>query len=132
MDDLGPGQAAELGRRVQGGVGGEHLLVQSPQLRAWIDAELPGQHVAGIRERSQCVGWPAAAVQRQHHLGPEPFSQRMLADQRGQLGQCLMVAAQCEQDVDAFLGRGLPQLIQPGPLDVGPRAGDPGQRGTLP
>ena len=27
MDDLGPGQAAELGRRVQGGVGGEHLLV---------------------------------------------------------------------------------------------------------
>ena len=56
----------------------------------------------------------------------------MLADQRGQFGQGLMVAAQGEQGVDAFLGRGLPQLVQPGPLDVGPRAGNPGQRGTLP
>ena len=103
-----------------------------PQPRAGIDAELLGELTAGISERGQRVGWPAAAVQRQHDLAAEPLPQRILADQRGRLGQGLVMAAQREKDVDAVPDRRLPQLVQPGPLDVGPRSWYPGQRGALP
>ena len=81
--------------------------------RERLEAEFPGQDVAGGRELGQGIGLPAAPVQRHHELAAEPLPQRMLTDQSGQLRHGLAVAAKGEHDVDAFLDGGQPQLVAP-------------------
>ena len=117
---------------VQARIGRQDPRMQRPQLRTRLDADLLDKDATGLGERRQGLGLPPAAVKRQHELAAEPLAQRIPAHKLGQLTRRLGVAAEREDDVDVLLDRGQPLLGESGPEDLRPRAGNAGQRGTLP
>ena len=118
---------------VQRRVLGEHRGVQPPHRLARVDAELTGQQVADPSVGGQRVGLQAGPVQRQHELAVQPLPQRMLRGQLLQLGGQRVVPAQRQVRVDPGLGRGQPQLLQPGRLRPGERVvGQVGQHSAAP
>ena len=100
--------------------------------RTGIDAQLAVEHLAGVVEGLQRLGLPAAAVQRDHQQAAHALTQRVLRDERGQLGHRLLVTAQIEQDVGALFGGGRAQLGEAGPLGGGERTRHPGEGGSVP
>ncbi len=88
-------------------------LVQRPQLSGRVDAQLLVQGPVELPERLQRLRLPAAAVQREHQLPPEPLAQRVVPRQREQLRHQVRVVAQRELHVDPLLVHGHQQLGQP-------------------
>jgi hypothetical protein len=115
-------------REVQGRIGREDLVVQAPQLGTGLDAEVAGQHAAGVVEDGQRLGLPAEPVERQHLQDAHPFPVRVERDQPGQLGHPVRVLADGQPDLDAPFLHGQPQLDQALPLGGGERAGQPVER----
>ena len=116
----------------QGGIGGQHLLVDAGQVAARIDAELIGEHPPAFGEHPQRLGVPSAAVQRDHQQPAHPLPQRMIRHHGRQVGHDLLVPAKRQQDVGPlFRGRGA-QLAEPHPLRLRERPGHPGERDTPP
>jgi hypothetical protein len=106
--------------------------LQAPQFGTGLNAQLLDEDATAVSEHRQRLGPPAAPVKRQHELAAEPLPQRVLTHQPGKLSCGLGMAAKREHDIGAFLDRGQPLLAKPDPLDLGPRARNPGQRGRLP
>ena len=99
-------------RGVEGRILGQDLLLQTLQRRAGVDAELLGQ---GLPRRSVAVErlrLPAAAIQREHVLSPEPLAQWVLGDEGRELRDHLRLATACEVGVDPPLERTQPELLQ--------------------
>ena len=116
----------------QGGIGGQHLLVDAGQVAARIDAELIGEHPPAFREHPQRLSVPSAAVQRDHQQPAHPLPQRVIRHHGRQVGHDLLVAAKRQQDVGPlFRGRGA-QLTETHPLRLRERPGHPGERDTPP
>ena len=112
---------------------GEHGGVQAPQRLPGIDAELAGEQVADPPVGGQRVGLPPAPVQRQHELAVQPLPQGVPGGQLLQLGAERVVLAQRQVSLDPGLGRGQPQLLQPGGLRPGERVvGQVGQHPAAP
>jgi hypothetical protein len=65
----------------QGGALLEHLRDEPLQLRTGREAELVGEHPAGLVVGAQRLGLPAGPVQREHLQGAEPFSQGMMRNE---------------------------------------------------
>ena len=92
---------------------GEDRLLELAQLRAGREAELlvqAGAQVAVGRERVRLAAEP---VERAHLLTAQALAQRMLGDQRLQLGGEQRVLAALEVGLDALLERQHAQLFQP-------------------
>ncbi len=68
-------------------------------------------------------------MQGAHELGGEPFTQRVFAGEFPEFGDEPVVLPERERRVDAVLGRGQPQLGEPGRAR---RVGEPVERGTPP
>ena len=118
---------------VQRRVLGQHGGVQASQRLAGVDAELAGQQVADPPVGGQRVGLPPAPVQRQHQLAVQPLPHRMPGGQLLQLGGQRVMPAQRQVRVDPGLGRGQPQLLQPGRFRPGERVvGQVGQHPAAP
>ena len=64
-------------------------------------AELVGELAPAAAGGGERLGPAPAALQRTHELEPERFAQRMLGDERGELAEHLLVAAQGEVGLDA-------------------------------
>ncbi|HET6752077.1 MAG TPA: hypothetical protein VFL71_22755, partial [Actinomycetes bacterium] len=73
---------------------GEDRLLQPLQRRGRVDAQLLGQHRAGLLVDAQRVRLPPGAVQRQHQLRPQPLAQRVAGDERVELADEQGVAAE--------------------------------------
>ncbi len=127
--DEQPGRRRELPGRGSadpcgGGRGqlpGQHPLVQFPQARTGVGAEFLGQpppHALVVRQR---VALSAALVQREDELSGQPFVQRVLVGQCGQLGQQRGVAPQAQGDVVALQQRRPPLLVERAAHGLGPR-----------
>jgi hypothetical protein len=101
-------------------------------LLAGLRAELVQEVLPGVAERGQCLGLPAALVQRDHELRAQPFAQRELLDQPGQVRDERGVLAASQLDLDPLLPRGGMQIGQPGAGRVEDRPGQPGQRVAAP
>ena len=106
--------------------------MDAAELRTGIDAQLVVQHLAGLVEGLQRFGLPAAAVQRDHQQAAHALAQRVLRDERGELGHRLLVTAQIEQDLGALFGGGRPELGEADPLGPGERPRHPGERRSVP
>jgi hypothetical protein len=99
---------------------GEDRLLQPLQRRGRVDAQLLGQHRAGLLVDAQRVRLPPGAVQRQHQLPAPPLPPRLGGHQRLQLADQLCVAAGGEPELGQLLDRGPPQLLQAGGLGLRP------------
>ena len=60
--------------------------MQPDQFRTGVEAELLSQQRAGLGVHAERLGLPAAAVERGHQLAAQGLPQRVLGDQRRQLG----------------------------------------------
>src|SRR5581483_239289 len=115
--------AAEPGcggrRRVQRRVLAEDRLLELPERRTGLEAELGDEGAPRVGEDPERLRLPARAVEREHLLAAEPLPQRVLRRQRLELGRECRVPAERELRVDPLLDREQAQLLEP--VDLGSR-----------
>jgi hypothetical protein len=100
------------GRRVEIRVLDQHRLLECTQGRRGLDAQLIGQDAAGILERTQRLGLPAASIERRHELLPAVLTQRFFCDRAGQRVDDQIVATQRQLDIAPQLIGAAPQLLK--------------------
>ena len=83
------------------------------------EPELVGERSPGVGVGGQCLRLPPGTVERDHELAAEPFPDRVLADERLELGHDRFVTAEREVRLDPLLQRLQAQLFETG--DVGLR-----------
>ena len=89
------------------------------QRGAGVEAELLGEHLAGVPVDTERVRLAVRAVQRQHQLTARALAQRVGLDEGFEVIHQLDVPAEGQRRVDALLGRAELELQQP--HDVGLR-----------
>ena len=104
--------------RLERGVLVENRLVQLTQPRARLDAELVDQRAARRAVGLERVRLAPGPVQGHQQLPAQALAQRLLVDERLELGDELRTAAEREVGVDAVLERREPQLLQPPDLGL--------------
>ena len=120
-------------RRIQRGVLLEDGLLQLPQPRARLDAELADERAARRLVCLERIGLATGPVQRHQQLRAQALAQRVLGDQRLELGHELRAAPEREIGVEAVLERHQPQLLQAGDLALAERLErEVGQRRAAP
>ena len=120
-------------RRLERGVLGEDRLVQLAQPRARLDAELADQRAARGAVGLERVRLAPGPVEGDQELTAQALAQRVLADERLELGDELRTAAEREVGVDAVLERHEPQLLQAPDLGLAERlVGEIGERAPAP
>ena len=95
--------------------------MQSAQLGAWLDADLLHERRPRLPVRLQRLRLPPGAVEREHPLAVQPFTQRVLADQPIELAGQLGVAPGRQVGLDRHLGGAQPQILEAPDLDSGER-----------
>jgi hypothetical protein len=106
-------------RRIQAGVLEEHGLLQVAQLRAGLEPQLLGQHLAHLVVGAERVRLPPVSVQRDHAVRPQPLLERVLADECRELAHQLLVVARAEVGGDALVQRSEAHCVQAGRLGDG-------------
>jgi hypothetical protein len=94
------------------GVLAQDRVVQGAQLGRRLDADLVDQRPAGLAIGLQRLGLAAGPVEREHPLRVQALAQRVLHQQRVDLGDDPVVAPGGELGVDGELGGGQPQLLE--------------------
>ena len=128
--------------RVELGVLTQDRLLELAQLAAGLDPELVDERAARVLVGAERLGLAPRAVQRAHELAAQALAQRVLGDQRLELGHDV-AAPEREVGLDAIRGRLQAQLLEPlgrAPVRTGRargrpgpgRATAPGRRGTPP
>ena len=83
------------------------------QRRARFDAELPDEQPAAVPVARERVRLPAAPVEREHQLPPQPLAEGLRLDEGLEIGDEPLVPAELEVGVGPLLERGEPELGQP-------------------
>ena len=91
----------------------EHGAVQVLELTSRFDAELVDELLAGVVEGAQRFGLTTGSVQRQHQLGPEPFTEGEVRDELPQQRYGVVVVAEGHACLDRLLERDGPQFVEP-------------------
>ena len=105
----------------------EHRALEALQRPAGLEAELLDQDLASLVVDAKRLRLTTRPVEGDHQLCAQALPQRMLGDERLQLGDEVGVAAELELGLDSILRRGRPQLLEPGRLC--PRVRDVGAVG---
>ena len=107
----------------------EDRCFEISQFGSGTETELFGENLARTVIRAKGVGLATRAIQRDHQLTVQPFSQAMLGNKSLKLDDESSVHTERQVRVDAIFQRGKPQLLQPRRLnrDEG-RVTDVGQR----
>ena len=95
--------------------------MQLLQRRARVDAEPVEECDARILIGLQGLRLPAGAVKRDHQLAAESFAERILAGERLELCDNVVVAAELELRIEAVLDGGEPQFLQTSDLALSER-----------
>ena len=94
------------------------LLLELPQLRRGLEAELLDQVAARLLVRAEGLRLTARAVEREHVLSTEALAERVLLAQHLQLGDEFGVSPHRELGFDPRLDGGEPQLLQTPRLEL--------------
>ena len=95
--------------------------MQPAQLGAGLDADLLHERRPRLPIRLQRLGLPPGAVEREHPLAVQAFTQRVLADQPVELAGQLGVAPGRQVGVDRHVGGAQPQILEAPDLGCGER-----------
>ena len=90
----------------------EDPVLELLERRCRIEPELVDEHAPHFAVRRERLGLPAGAVQREHQLGGEPLSQRMVTNELLQLANKGGVPAEREVRLDPLLERREANLLQ--------------------
>ena len=92
----------------------EDLLLELPQRRARVDAELVEQRLTHLGEHPQRLGLTARPVEGEGEVGPQAFAQVVAVEELAQLADHRRVHAQRQLGGDAVLRGGQASLLQAG------------------
>ena len=107
------------------------LEVAEPRTR--LDPDLVDQHTARTLVRGQCLRLSTEPVEAEDQLLPEPFPERVLGDQRLELGDKRRVDVVGQVQIDAHLGGGDPEPVEASTLlDADCHVVEPFERGAAP
>jgi hypothetical protein len=107
----------------------QHGLFEPTEAFAGLHPQFLDQNVPRLLERFECLGLPSAAIQGEHQLTAGTLAERVLADERLELGNHLIVLTQREPRFDDFLTRVDPKLLEPSDSGLRERlVGEFGQR----
>ncbi len=107
------------------------LQVAEPRTR--FDPDLLDQHPSRTLVCGECLGLPTESVEAEDQLLPEPFSERVLAHQRFELGDKGRVDIVDQVEIDAHLGGSDPEPVEASTLLGADRhLVEPFERGTAP
>ena len=106
----------------------EHPALELAQLCARLEAELVGEQRARLAVDLERLRL-AAAVEGEHQLRPQPLAERVLGDERSELGNELALAAAAEVGLEPVLQHLQPHLLEPLGLAAERLRGQAGQRG---
>ena len=110
-------------RQVERRVLAQDRLVEAAQLRAGLDADRVHKLVARPAVGAERVGLAAAAVEGEHAQAVEVLAQRLVREQRLDLGDRLGVPPGREILLEGLLDRGEAQFLQAADLEVRERLG---------
>ena len=110
----------------------EDRLLEAPELRSRLEAQLVGEHAPCLLERLERVRLPPAAVERQHQLAPQPLPERVVCDRRAQRRDQLPVLSERERNLELLLERVHTQRLEPARLGVEPRRAGEALQGRTP
>ena len=134
---LHPGKSLERGGETRGrpgvlpgGLAPQHREVELGQRGRGVGPEPVGEHRPGLFEGGERLDPAARPIKSTHELPVRPFPERVGRDEQPQLRDQVRVPAQGRLGLDPVLRRRLPQLLQPGHLDLGVR--QVGQRSAAP
>jgi hypothetical protein len=117
---------------VEGRVAGEDGVLELLQPFARLDPQFIDHGPAGLPVRLQRLGRAVAAVQGEHQLAAQSFSQRMLLDEFGELADQFVVPAQVKFKREPVFVGGNALLVQPACGRPQERAVDTLKRGAAP
>ena len=86
--------------------------MQIAQFGPGVHTEFVGQRAPDRGEGGQGVGLPTGAVEGEHALRPEPFDERVLGEQRTELGEGTLGPSDLQQRLHAQVGQLEPELGQ--------------------
>ena len=98
----------------------EDLPLQLGEEGARLETELVVQHLPAAPVHLERVRVAAGAVERDHELAAELFTQGVFGDAFLQLGHELGVVTELQLRLDPLFGRGEAELLQAGDLELGP------------
>ena len=96
--------------------------MQPPQLRPRLQPQLLLQHPPRVLKALERVRRPAAPVEREHQLPPEPFSERILLDCDTELRHDFAMLAERKRRLELLLESIDSQRLQPPRLAAEPRS----------
>ena len=99
-------------RRLERRILVEDAPLELAQRGARLEAQLLHQHAPTLPKGFERVGLSAGAVEREHQLAAQPFTERLLDEESLDLSDELGVAAEREVGADAVLEGGEPQLLE--------------------
>src|SRR5207244_2582520 len=93
------------------------VLVQDRQLERLerpprLDAQLLDERAAGLLVGGERLGLTAGTVERDHQLGPQLFTERMIGNQRLELADQTGVPPKCDLGLDPLLERVEMELLE--------------------
>ena len=98
----------------------EDLPFELGEEGARLEAELLAQHRATLPVHLERVRLAAGPVESDHELPPELLPERVVGDERLQLGHELGVVTEFQLGLDPLFGGGKAQLLQSGDLELSP------------
>ena len=131
--DRSPARRGRRRLRAQGRVLAKDRLLELVQGRARFDAELVDEELSRFAIDLERFDLTTRAVERPHEYGPQPFAQRVLADEHLELSDELGVTAEREVGFESTLERPKAELFEARNLSLRERLlGEVGKRRPAP
>ncbi len=99
----------------------EDRLLEPAELGSRLESKLVGEHAPRLLERLERIGLPAAAIERQHQLPPQPLPEGVVRERRPERRLELPMLAEREHDLELLLERVDAQRLEPARLGAEPR-----------
>ena len=111
----------------------EDRLLEPAEPGPRLESQLVGEHAPCLLERLQRIGLPAAAIERQHQLPPQPLPEGVVRERQPERRRELPMLAEREHDLEMLLERVHAQRLEPACLGAERRRpGQPLQRRAAP
>ena len=91
----------------------EDGTLQPLQRGAGLETELLDEHLARLLVDAESFRLTAGPVEREHELRAQPLAERVLGDERLELGDEVCMTPELELGLDPVLGGSQPQLLEP-------------------
>jgi hypothetical protein len=106
----------------------EDRPLEPPQLVARLEAELVGKQTPALAVHIESFGLTSRPIERQHQLCARALPERLLPDERLELGDLLTVEPELELRIDPVFERRQPLLLELTAFREGDRAVEIGER----